>query len=155
MTPRPALLIAAIALVALVGLHCSSSPEAADDPDPEPTPASQPETASQDEPSADYPEELQTPPPHDRDYDIAEVYDAMCASCHGEEGDGEGIAQTGFAFDTPADQWTNRPSVDGILLTLEDGIHDTAMQDFPQFSDVDRVDLAQHILDLRHALLED
>lgn len=92
------------------------------------------------------------PPPPDREYDISEVYAQMCASCHGDRGEGDGVDDDGFAFDTPADEWTNSPTVGGILDTLEDGIHDTAMRDFPQFKDVDRVELAEYVIDLRHAL---
>ncbi len=92
------------------------------------------------------------PPPYDREYDISEVYAQMCASCHGEDGDGDGHLEAGFAFDSPKDQWSNGPTVSGILDTLEDGIHDTAMRDFPEFKDIDRVELAEYILDLRRAL---
>ncbi len=92
------------------------------------------------------------PPPHDLEYDISEVYAQVCADCHGQLGAGDGPAGEGFAFDNPADRWTNGPTADGILKTLEDGIHDTAMRDFPQFKDVDRVALAEYILDLRYAL---
>ncbi len=144
----PRLAVALVLLIGLTGLACSSSPPADDTPE---------DIDRADDPIADddYPEELDTPPPHDRHYDVAQIYDAICASCHGDDGDGQGLTEEGFAFDAPEEEWTNSPSVDGILRTLEDGIHDTAMQQFPEFADADRVQLAEHVLDLRHALIED
>ncbi len=95
------------------------------------------------------------PPPYELEYDISEVYAVACVSCHGDKGDGDGAQQEGFGFDTPANEWTNGPTVDGILQTLEDGIHDSAMREFPQFTNQDRVELAEYIIDLRHAAIDD
>ena len=95
------------------------------------------------------------PPPPDRRYDISEVYAEACVACHGERGGGDGTEEEGFSFDTPADEWTNGPTVDGILKTLDDGIHDTPMQQFEQFTNEDRIELAEYVIDLRHALKGD
>lgn len=92
------------------------------------------------------------PPPDERTYEITEVYAEACVQCHGEDGDGDGTKQEGFSFASPADEWTNGPNVDGIVDTLDDGIHETAMQRFPEFKNEDRIELAEHVLDLRYAL---
>lgn len=94
----------------------------------------------------------QQPPPPDRNYDISEVYATTCVDCHGHRGDGDGTENQGFNFAAPADEWTNGPTVDGILDTLDDGIHDSAMQRFPQFSTQDRIELAEYVIDLRYEL---
>lgn len=93
--------------------------------------------------------------PYDRSYDAADLYGAMCAACHGEDGDGNAPIPDAFSFATTAALWTNGPTVDGILLTLEDGIHHSAMRSFPEYQDFDRVALAEYILDLRRALAVD
>lgn len=93
-------------------------------------------------------------PPYDREYDISEVYAEACVDCHGEDGDGDGTVEQGFSFGSESDEWTNGPTVDGILITLDDGIHDTAMQEFPQFLDDDRVELAEYVLELRYELTD-
>lgn len=110
------------------------------------------DSSLEDESEVDEAAEYDKPPPYDLEYDISEVYEQMCAGCHGETGDGHGPEGEGRAFGAPADEWNNGPTVDGILATLEEGIHDTAMRDFPEFKDVDRVELAEYVLDLRHAL---
>ncbi len=91
--------------------------------------------------------------PYDREYDASELFEAVCADCHGEAGDGDAPIEAPFSFATPAQEWTNGPTVDGILITLEDGIHDTAMREFPEYKNVDREKLADYILELRYALL--
>ncbi len=103
---------------------------------------------------ADHRAAYDKPPPYDREYDISEVFNKMCAGCHGEAGDGDGPDGNGLAYDTPADEWNNGPTIDGILLTLEDGVHGTAMRDFPEFKNVDREKLAEYVLDLRQALID-
>ena len=103
-----------------------------------------------DEPEID--EDYERPPPYDQQYDVSELYGAVCVDCHGEQGDGAGYLEDGFSFASPAEEWSNGPHVDGILRTLEDGIHETAMRDFPQYKDSDRIELAEYILDLRRAL---
>ena len=91
-------------------------------------------------------------PPYDREYDASELFEAVCADCHGEAGDGDAPIEDPFSFGAPAQKWTNGPTVDGILITLEDGIHDTAMREFPEYKNVDREKLAEYILELRYAL---
>ena len=144
---------------ALVIAGCSTqTPADTSSPAPDDEPSqgteSPPEVSEKDEDEKDDVDPLpyDKPAPPDREYDISEVYAQMCASCHGKRGDGDGSAEDGFAFDSPADKWANGPTTHGILDTLEDGIHDTAMRDFPEFKDIDRVELAEYIIDLRHAL---
>ena len=110
--------------------------------------------APDEEPALDEAAPPDPPAPYDREYDISEVYAGACASCHGDDGDGRSEVEETFSYATPADEWSNGPTVDGILDTLEDGIHDSAMQEFPQFKDADRVELAEYVIDLRHALME-
>ena len=44
------------------------------------------------------------------------------------------------------------PTVDDIIITLEDDIHTSPMRAFPEYKDVDRLELAECVLDLRRAL---
>ena len=143
------------AIVVITG--CSTGSAAESESDAESVEQSEQDEAGvelPDEPALDEEAPPDHPPPYDRQYDIAEVYDEACASCHGDDGDGQGYDEVTFSYATPADEWTNGPTVDGILDTLEDGIHDSAMQEFPQFKDADRVELAEYVIDLRYALIE-
>lgn len=91
--------------------------------------------------------------PYDRAYDVSELYEAVCADCHGVDGD---VRQAGgFWYGAPAQAWTNGPTVDGVLVTLEEGIHASAMRSFPEYNDADRVELGEYVLDLRRGLVEE
>ncbi|MFP4600190.1 MAG: c-type cytochrome [Persicimonas sp.] len=129
-------------------------PPAAEESAAEESAVEESDEAAENASEADYPAAYDKPPPYDRDYDISEVFNKMCAGCHGEAGDGDGPDGNGLAYDTPADEWNNGPTIDGILLTLEDGVHGTAMRDFPEFKNVDREKLAEYVLDLRQALID-
>ena len=89
------------------------------------------------------------------DRDGSEVYGLICVSCHGKSGDGRGLEIQLFSFGAPEEEWSNEPTVDGILRTLEDGIHDSSMRAFPEYRDVDRVKLAEYVLELREALRQE
>lgn len=141
----------ALALLSLTGCSAQATADTAPRSDSD-APVETAEADGEQAPHVEDPAELpphEQPPPRDRQYDISEVYQEGCVSCHGERGDGQGTEQEAFSFDTPATEWTNDPSIDGILQTLEYGIHDTAMQQFPRLTNDDRVALAQYVLELR------
>jgi mono/diheme cytochrome c family protein len=86
--------------------------------------------------------------------DGAGIYNRVCVTCHGRTGDGRGLEQELFPFDAPEERWTHGPTVEGILTTLEDGIHETSMQPFPEYGEVERRAVAKYVLELREALLD-
>jgi len=85
--------------------------------------------------------------------DGEELYGRVCITCHGKTGDGMGLGQQLFGFDTDAAKWKNGPTDAGILTTLADGIHETSMKPFGEFSETERKALAGWVLGLRKELL--
>ncbi|MFU8804909.1 MAG: c-type cytochrome [Bradymonadaceae bacterium] len=81
-----------------------------------------------------------------------DLYERACMTCHGKTGDGRGLEQELFGFGAPVEAWTHTPSVEGILLTLHDGIHETSMQAFPDFHEAERQAVALYVLELREEL---
>lgn len=81
------------------------------------------------------------------------LYEQICVTCHGATGDGMGLEQQLFSFGAPEDQWKNGATIEGILTTLSDGIHDTSMQAFPQYGEPEREAIASYVLELRARLL--
>ena len=139
-----------VVLVVLVG--CKSSSEKTEVPD---EPQTQPTVAEADAappPVADAGTSTDDAGPVEAGGE--EVYERVCVTCHGKTGDGKGLGQQLFGFDTPANEWKNGPSVDGILITLEAGIHDTSMKAFPDYGDVERRAVAEYVLLLRAQLLQ-
>lgn len=129
-----------IALFALLVTSCATKPPTHHDATPPPPPPDEVQTPT--EPAV-------TPP------DGEELYGRVCITCHGPRGDGTGLEQELFSFGSPTDQWTNGPTVDGILTTLGEGVHDTSMQAFPEFGDVERRAIAAYVLELRADLVKD
>ncbi len=127
-------------------LESPDEPETLDEPEThdEPVLAEDDDDARYDEPFDRNPDDIQ--------YDSSEVYSRVCVTCHGKKGDGRGLEIELFSFGSPEEEWSNGPTVDGILLTLEDGVHDSSMRAFPDLSDADRIALAEYILELRAAL---
>lgn len=137
----------------------SEAPQTAESPQTSaPAEESEPQSHS-DRPSTDEAEDYEEPfdrsPDEFGHYDSSEIYSRVCVTCHGKKGDGKGLEIELFSFGSPEEEWSNGPTVDGILLTLEDGVHDSSMRAFPDLSDADRVALAEYILDLREALKDD
>jgi len=61
-----------------------------------------------------------------------ELYTQNCASCHGEQGAGDGPAAQALNpkprnYKAPANEWKNGNSVAGISKTLKEGIKGTSM----------------------------
>lgn len=83
----------------------------------------------------------------------AQVYKQVCVTCHGRTGDGRSLDQELFGFDAPADQWTNGPTLEGILQTLDEGIHDSSMTSFADYQEEDREAVARYVLELREFLV--
>ena len=139
-----------LAVVAVAWACTSSSPPQQEQPEQERPGALKgaPEEDGDEEAIDEYYERR----PYDEHYDIGEVYEAVCVDCHGMRGDGVGVLAGGFSFGAPEEEWNNGPTVDGILQTLEDGIHESAMREFPEFPDADRLELADYILELRELL---
>src|SRR5690606_33471126 len=80
---------------------------------------------------------------------VADLYQAMCASCHGVEGRGDGPAVTADMEPPPTD-FTDRErararSLYGLYNTITLGVEGTAMPAFAQLSEEDRWALAFHV----------
>ena len=88
-------------------------------------------------------------------HDGAEIYGRVCVTCHGKDGDGRGLEMELFGFGAPEAEWTNGPSVEGILMTLQDGIHETSMKPFPEYGEAARRAVANHVLELRESLTDE
>lgn len=84
-----------------------------------------------------------------------ELYLASCASCHGNEGKGDGIA--GAGLNPPPrnflqkDGWTNGKSLADMFKTLEEGITGTAMVAYEYMPVADRFAIIHFI----HSLMEE
>lgn len=87
-------------------------------------------------------------------HDGEAIYGRMCVTCHGKTGDGAGLEQKLFGFDTPVEEWTYGPTLEGIMTALNEGIHETSMQAFPEYGEAERRTVAKYVLELRAALLE-
>ena len=109
--------------------------------------------AAQDDQAHEDHAELDRRPDEARSYDRSELYNRVCVTCHGPDGDGQGLAIQLFSFGAPEAEWRNGPTIEGIVITLEEGFHHTSMRPFPEYSEADRVALAEYVLELREALL--
>ncbi len=71
----------------------------------------------------------------------AQEYEMRCATCHGDEGRGDGpggaTVPPARDFHDPADEWTNGTSPLAIFTTLEEGIEGTAMTPFGHLPEED------------------
>lgn len=76
------------------------------------------------------------------------VYQANCAGCHGESGDGKGVAARGLdpaPTDFTDSARADRRSVLGLFNTISLGVEGTGMGAFAQLSDEERWALAFHV----------
>lgn len=77
------------------------------------------------------------------------LYTTVCASCHGEGGEGNGPASTGLnpapRNFTIVDGWKNGAKISGIYKTLEEGIPGTAMISYDYFLPEEKIGLAHYI----------
>lgn len=64
----------------------------------------------------------------------ADVYELRCATCHGDEGRGDGpgagTVPPARDFEDPAEEWTNGTSPLAVFNTIDQGIEGTAMTPF-------------------------
>jgi len=125
-------------LIVMVAIGCKSAPPAADQPEP---PATRPDSSTSDAGKPDI-----------APLDGAELYGRVCVTCHGTDGDGKGLEQPLFSFGSPEQDWKNGPTVEGILTTLSEGVHDTSMAAFPGYGEAERRALATYVLSLRAEL---
>ncbi|RPI70135.1 MAG: cytochrome c [Ignavibacteriales bacterium] len=78
-----------------------------------------------------------------------ETYSTICASCHGEDGKGNGAAATGLNPPprdfTNKSNWKNGQKISGIYETLEHGIPGTGMISYNYLPPADRIAMAHYI----------
>lgn len=77
------------------------------------------------------------------------LYSTNCASCHGEQGKGDGIAGA-MLIPKPRDftsleNWKNGPKFTQMYKTLQEGVAKSAMPSFAQLSPEDRIALIHFI----------
>lgn len=84
-----------------------------------------------------------------------ELYSASCASCHGAEGKGDGIAGAGMNPPprnfTSKEEWTNGKSIADMFKTLEEGIAGTGMVAYEYLPVADRFAMIHFI----HSLMSE
>jgi mono/diheme cytochrome c family protein len=88
-----------------------------------------------------------------------QLYAQHCAACHGENGNGQGLAAQ-FLFPKPRDFRAGRfrlvstsngvPSVDDLIAVLRRGMPGSAMPPWSHLGDQQIRQLAEHVLTLRH-----
>jgi mono/diheme cytochrome c family protein len=78
-----------------------------------------------------------------------ETFTTICASCHGEDGKGNGPASSALnplpRNFTSKEGWKNGPKISGIYTTLEQGIPGTGMIAYDYLPASDRIALAHYI----------
>jgi mono/diheme cytochrome c family protein len=78
-----------------------------------------------------------------------ETFTTVCASCHGEDGSGDGPASTALNPKprnfTSKEGWKNGPKLSQIYQTLEEGVAGSAMISYNYLSPADRIALAHYI----------
>lgn len=79
-----------------------------------------------------------------------EIYAAQCASCHGEEGKGDGAAAAALQpaprnFHKADVKWTNGSSPLAIFNTLTNGIEGTSMASYSSLSEDERWALSHYV----------
>ncbi|MFW5967362.1 MAG: cytochrome c [Persicimonas sp.] len=81
-----------------------------------------------------------------------EIYDQQCASCHGDEGKGDGPA--GAALDPPArnfttesaGEWTKAPNPFDVFDVVTNGIEGTSMASFDTLSEDERWAVTHYVM---------
>lgn len=78
-----------------------------------------------------------------------ELYATSCASCHGETGEGNGVA--GAALNPPPrnfvnpQPWKNGPKISDMYVTLQEGIPNSGMASFSTIPPEDRFAIIQYV----------
>jgi len=77
------------------------------------------------------------------------IFNTLCASCHGQEGTGNGVAAAGLNPSprnfTSMSGWKNGPALDKMFETINLGIPGTAMASFQQLSTAEKFAVAHYI----------
>lgn len=77
------------------------------------------------------------------------IFNTLCASCHGEDGTGNGVASAGLNPSprnfTSMDGWKNGSDLDKIFETINLGIPGTSMASFQQLSTTEKFAVAHYI----------
>lgn len=83
----------------------------------------------------------------------ADLFAQNCASCHGEKGMGDGPAGANLNpkprnYKSPAKDWKNGPTVEGITKTLKEGIPGSGMVSYAHLGDESIKQLAEYVITL-------
>jgi len=77
------------------------------------------------------------------------LFSTNCASCHGEQGKGDGVAGASLNPKprnfTSVDGWTNSPKFSGMYKTLQEGIIARGMASYANLTPEDRIALIHYI----------
>lgn len=77
------------------------------------------------------------------------IFSTTCASCHGEQGKGDGVAGASLNPKprnfTEMTGWKNGPSVTMMYKTLQEGIPNTGMPSFANLSPEDRLNIIMYV----------
>lgn len=81
-----------------------------------------------------------------------EAFELNCSSCHGKLGAGDGDAAAALNpkprnFKSPAAEWKNGKTKEGVLKTLKEGIAGSAMVGYPHLEESHEA-LAEYVLEL-------
>lgn len=78
-----------------------------------------------------------------------ELFETTCASCHGSDGKGDGLAATGLNPPprnfTSKEGWINGPTLSGIFHTITEGIPGSAMISYDNYTPAEKFELAHYI----------
>ena len=79
----------------------------------------------------------------------SKIYNTSCASCHGEEGTGTGLASVGLnpapRNFTKHEGWINGETISGIYTTLQEGIPNSSMIAYDFLTPQEKFSLAHYI----------
>jgi mono/diheme cytochrome c family protein len=82
-------------------------------------------------------------------------FQALCATCHGAEGKGDGVA--GVALNplprnfTSLEGWTNGPQFEKVFISITEGITGTGMAPYGTLEALERIQLAHYVQSLAEA----
>jgi mono/diheme cytochrome c family protein len=79
----------------------------------------------------------------------SKIYKSTCASCHGDEGTGTGVASVGLnpapRNFTKQEGWINGETISGIYTTLQEGIPNSSMIAYDYLTPEEKFSLAHYI----------
>jgi cytochrome c oxidase subunit II len=80
----------------------------------------------------------------DLNIDVEGLYKTYCLSCHGAAGDGSGLPKEARDFRANKD-WKKSPKVADIYRTLMQGVPDSQMRSYPNFTPYEKVALSHYV----------